>query len=233
LQTSSLLGQTALPCDTVAVLQQLESINHLPTYDTVTFRPNSLHELPKAQNRQLWFRDFEMPYKTRFTPRWNDYHIANYRAKHLDFVAYYRGKANITLAFQIGPNYQDLWAFHISVIRKIGDCFLITRSYFRHARFTYKAYAWLNAEQVDKFFDLINAVNTLKVTEKEPEGYTAFFADNRNKKTFYIDFKAETDPKTKEPTEALKNFVQFFDVGIPWRLSYESYSLLTQGPYLR
>src|SRR5690606_825443 len=121
----------------------------------------------------------------KLTNLWNDYAPNNYHASHLDFIKNYQGKKDIELAFQFGPN-GDLWAYHTFVIRKVGCCYLATRSYFRHARFTGKSYAILDKPQLDSLFSVINEQNILPLDTTETFDYCGYFLDNRNKKSFYI-----------------------------------------------
>ena len=140
-------------------------------------------------NTILWYRDVESPDTTKFTKYWNAYVPVNYHADHYDFIEYYKGKPAVDLAFQLGPN-GDLWGYHIFVAKNIECCYLLTRSYFRHARFVYKAYAVLTAAQLDSLYSILEPIEKSKVNEKGSTfAYRGYFVDNRHNKTFFIDFE--------------------------------------------
>jgi len=214
-------------CDTLAIKALIASknMNRVPQYDSSTFEKYDFYKLNSSINRALWYRDIENVDTTKFTNLWNDYGRANYHASHLDFVKYYTGKKDIELAFQLGPNL-DLWAYHIFVIKKVGCCFLVTRSYFRHARFTYKAYAIINSKQLDSLYTILSNVNTQPVGNQEDFKYRGYFVDNRNKKQFFIDFDNETeqvkaDNEKRQRREEVKAICEFVDNNIKWIKTYE------------
>lgn len=211
-------------CDTVQTKEIVinKNFNRISQYDTVTFPKSDFYNLDSGINRTLWYRDVENIDTTKFTNLWNDYLPANYHASHLDFVKFYDGKKDIELAFQFGPN-MDLWAYHIFVIKKIGCCFLITRSYFRHARFTYKAYSIINSNQVDTLYSILKKVNVQPISDKEEFKYCGYFVDNRNKKQFFIDFEKETEKSADEgqkPKKEVNDLYEFVDKKINWTKTY-------------
>jgi hypothetical protein len=104
--------------------------------------------LDSAANRLLWFREIETGPSTSVTPLWDAYVSTNYQSSGEDFFKAYQGRDSIDLAIQIGPN-NYLWAYHHFILRPFNDCWILSRSYFQHARFTYKAYAVLNGAQVN------------------------------------------------------------------------------------
>jgi hypothetical protein len=179
-------------CDKAATdkIIKSKSFNKLPQFDD-TLTDKGFYSLSAADNRILWYRDIENPEKTKFTSLWNDYTRNNYRASHLDFVNYYQDKNDIELAFQFGPN-DDLWAYHTFVIKKINCCYLITRNYFRHARFTGKRYAIIDKPQLDSLFSVIAEQKTTQLDTVETFDYCGYFLDNRNKKN-----STSTSKKTK------------------------------------
>jgi hypothetical protein len=128
--------QDSCKCDSNIAKRQIlkKDFNQILPFDKVSFSQSNFYQLDSQTNRKLWFRDIESPIKTKFTSLWNAYSQSNYYANPIDFLQYYENKHNIELAFMFGPN-DDLWAYHIFIIKKINCCYLITRSYFRHNRF--------------------------------------------------------------------------------------------------
>ena len=213
-------------CDTLKTKETItkKTFNRITKYDTSAFSKSDFYKLNKDTNRMLWYRDIENIDTTKFTKLWNDYVPANYRASDLDFTKFYNRKKDIELAFQFGPN-MDLWAYHIFVIKKVGCCFLVTRSYFRHARFTYKAYSIINQEKLDSLYLILNRVNKQPVSDKEEFAYRGYFIDNRNNRTFFIDFKKEiekvkSDDEIIQPTQEIKELYDFVDKKITWTKTY-------------
>jgi hypothetical protein len=211
-------------CDSLKAKAMItdKNFNRIPKYDTTTFKIKDFYELDKDENRKLWYRDIENIDTTKFTSSWNDYARSNYHASHFDFIKFYEDKNDIILAFQFGPNL-DLWAYHIFVVKKIDCCFLITRSYFRHARFTYKAYAIISKTQLDSMYTVIEKTNKLALTDKEVFSYRGYFIDNLNKRKFYIDFENEilkTDNNEQEPKPEIIELYNFVDKIINWTKTY-------------
>ncbi|MEZ4988315.1 MAG: hypothetical protein R2795_25355 [Saprospiraceae bacterium] len=182
-----------------------KDFNRIAEYDTITFSADSLYAIDPQENRRLWYRDIENPDTTKFTKYWNAYVPSNYHANHLDFIEFYENRPDIEIAFQFGPN-MDLWAFHIFVIKKIDCCYLATRSYFRHARFTYKAYSIMTKDKVDSLFSVLEPINKIAVDKTESWNYSGYFADNRNKTKFFIDFEKETIKDSNEPQRISLNY---------------------------
>jgi hypothetical protein len=214
-------------CNTTEFLQSLRvsDFNKIHQYDTVTFSPNNLYGISAEENRRLWYRDIQNPDTTKFTKYWNDYVPTNYHADHLDFVKYYKDNPETEIAFQFGPN-GDLWAYHIFVIRKIDCCYLATRSYFRHARFTYKAYAVMNKAQVDSLFKVLEPINKIPIDTVSTWNYRGYFSDNRNKTQFYVDFEKEVEVADSvmdfpTPKREIRNLYDFVDKGIKWKDTYK------------
>lgn len=216
----------ACDCDTIQTKNIVtnKSFNRIPQYDTFIFAKSDFYKLNTIVNRDLWYRDIENIDTTKFTNLWNDYSPFNYHASQLDFVNFYTNKKDIELAFQFGPN-MDLWAYHIFVVKKIGCCFLVTRSYFRHARFTYKAYSIINTKQVDSLYSILSKVNTQPVGQKEEFKYCGYFVDNRNGKQFFIDFEKETEKVSpnngeQQPKKEVMALYEFVDKKINWTKTY-------------
>lgn len=224
-------------CDTVRIekIIQDKNYNRIKKFDdTLTLNEIFFYKLSAEDNRQLWFRDIENIKETQFTSFWDDYHKKNYHTSHKDFVNYYKDKENIELAFQFGPSF-DLWAYHIFVIKKIGGCYLATRSYFRHARFTSKSYAILGKCKLDSLFLILSQQKCIEANESETFNYQAYFIDNRNKKSFHLVFdkiedidweydkKSNSFKKVKveiEPGSQIKNLYNFVDKEINWIRTY-------------
>jgi hypothetical protein len=204
------------PCDSLKAnaIANSRDFNRKPEYDTSSFDMINFFQSDSV-NRMLWFRDVENTDATKFTALWNDYYPAAYHASHPDFVKYYEGKRDIELAFQFGPNL-DLWAYHIFVIKKMDCCFLLTRSYFRHARFTYKAYSIINERQLDSLYYILDRINKFK------NSYLGYFVDNRRRNTYFIDLETVVvAPKTrKETRKELQALYDFVDKGINWKKTY-------------
>ncbi len=152
------------------------------------FNFKKFNSLSGTENKLLWYTEIESPFKTKYTPLWNDYSSNNYRASQLDFINNYQEKKDVLLAFQFGPN-ADLWAYQTFVFRKVNDCFLATRTYFRHARFTYKSYAILNKAQVDSLYNLLVEQKVQTLVNIEPSAYSGYFIDNIKNRSFYINFE--------------------------------------------
>ena len=196
-----------------------KSFNRIAEYDTSAFAADSLYGISPEENRRLWYRDIENPDATKFTKYWNDYVPGNYHADHLDFIKYYENNRDIEIAFQFGPN-MDLWAYHIFVIRKLDCCYLATRSYFRHARFTYKAYAIIAPSLVDSLFQVLELINKTPIDIAASGNYSGYFADNRSKTKFYIDFEKETQ-ESDEPKKEIMDLYNFVDKNINWTTTYD------------
>ena len=209
-------------CDSIRTssIVTSDTFNRMSQYDTTSFDMSIFFENDSI-NRVLWYRDVENIDTTKFTKHWNDYYPAAYHASHGDFVQYYSGRKNIEMAFQFGPN-RDLWAYHIFVIRKIDCCYLITRSYFRHARFTYKAYGIIKEQQLDSLYTILRNINKKPVEALIQYDYLGYFVDNRHKNNFFIDFEEEviapkTEPQTRKEIRVLYDFV---DKRISWTKTY-------------
>jgi hypothetical protein len=221
----SLLQENSCACDTVETKKIIteKNFNRLPRFDDSSFNPQDFYKLAADTNRLLWYRDIENTDTTKFTRLWDDYHRFNYHASHLDFVKYYEGKKDIELAFQFGPN-MDLWAYHTFIVRKIGCCYLMTRSYFRHARFNYKAYAILDRGQLDSLYSVLANIPAVPVGEKEEFRYFGYFVDNRNGRKFCTDFQKELTDKTDIGSQSSKKEIEtlyeFVDKKINWRITY-------------
>lgn len=215
----------ACDCDTIQTKKIVTSgnFNRIPEYDSSNFAKLDFYKLDSSINRNLWYRDIENIDTTKFTNLWDAYFPANYHASHLDFIKYYKERKNIELAFQFGPN-QDLWAYHIFVIKKINCCYLVTRSYFRHARFNYKAYAIIDGKQLDSLYSVIGSIHTEQIGTKEDFKYCGYFVDNRNGKTFYIDFEnqpeIEKPGNNRQPKKEIKDLYDFVDKHIKWTETY-------------
>lgn len=224
-------------CDKAATEKIIKSkdFNKLPQFDD-TLTDKGFYSLSAADNRTLWYRDIENPEKTKFTNLWNDYAPNNYHASHLDFIKNYQGKKDIELAFQFGPN-GDLWAYHTFVIKKIGCCYLATRSYFRHARFTGKKYAILDNEQLDSLFNVLSKQKYSNIGQTESFDYCGYFVDNRNNKTYYINFDKDQltettwhdttktefpipDIESQKPRPEIELLYDYVDNKIKWTKTY-------------
>jgi hypothetical protein len=216
-------------CDKPATKRIIKrkDFNKLSKFDD-TLTVKGFYSLSAADNRTLWYRDIESPEKTKFTNLWNDYGSNNYHASHLDFIKNYQGKNDIELAFQFGPN-GDLWAYHTFVIKKIGCCYLATRSYFRHARFTGKEYAILDKAQLDNLFIVLAEQIPQAIDTVETFDYSGYFMDNRNNKSYYINFekdqlwvpsKQDTAIKTMEVRPEINKLYVFVDDKINWTKTY-------------
>lgn len=209
-------------CDKEKVIEIIKAkdFNSIPEYDTDDFDAGSLYELSGEENKRLWYRDIENPEPTKFTRYWDDYHMNNYHANHKDFIAFYDDKPNVELAFQFGPNW-DLWAYHIFVIKKIDCCYLATRSYFRHARFTYKAYAIMDQSAVNELRKILDSVNKNSMDTVKWD-YRGYFVDNSSDQEYFIDFDNEIDSLTNEPKVEISLLYNFVDNKIKWNESYSN-----------
>ncbi|MBT1701029.1 hypothetical protein KK083_29320 [Fulvivirgaceae bacterium PWU4] len=212
----------ACSCDTTKFLYTIRSgeFNRIPEYDTITFAAGKLYDLSANENKRLWYRDIENPDTTKFTRYWNDYLPNNYHADHLDFVNYYENKPETEIAFQFGPN-MDLWAYHIFVIKKSGCCYLATRSYFRHARFVYKAFAIIDKSKVDSLYAILEPISKIPMDADSSWRYRGYFADNRNQTKFYVDFETEMEADHRTPKKEVKSLYNFVDNSIKWVKTYD------------
>lgn len=180
-----------------------KNFNSLPRLDTC----KKLARLSYADNRLLWYRDIENPDTTKFTRQWSDFIPNNYHASHPDFINYYKGRKNIELAFLFGPT-GDMWGYHAFILKKVDCCYLLTRSYFSNARFTYKAYAVLGKSTADSLFRVAGKQVKVAGDKLDKNFYCADFVDNRNKQIYYVDLSIEHDDVVR-----LFNFV---DEKIKW-----------------
>lgn len=220
-KSDSIEEDNSCSCDTLKALATINEIsfNRINKYDRKEFPADSLYLLSKEQNKELWYRDIQNPHATKFTKLWNGYVRTNYHASHKEFVEYFNKKENIELAFQFGPN-MDLWAYHTFVARKLNRCYLVTHSYFRHARFTYKSYSIVNKDKLDSLFSVINKLQPSKTDTNESWNYSGHFVDNRDNKTFFVDFTKMKKPETDEPTKEVKALYDFVDKKINWNKTY-------------
>lgn len=217
---TSLLGQHTCYCDTVQARNAIlaSDFNSIPEYDTIP--AHGLYELSGAENRRLWYRDVENPDTTKFTRYWNDYVDNNYRADNNDFIHYYENSFDVEIAFQFGPN-MDLWAYHIFVIRKIGCCYLATRSYFRHARFTYKAYAIVSQNEVDGLYHMLDPLNKVPIDTTNSRTYGGYFVDNRSESQYYVNFTEGVTRNNREPKKEILDLHDFLNNRIDWVTTYK------------
>lgn len=223
---NSPMNKPACDCDTLQTKKIVtnKNFNRISQYDTVNFSESDFYNLDSSINRTLWYRDIENIDTTKFTNLWNDYLPANYHASQMDFVEFYKGRKDIELAFQFGPN-MDLWAYHIFVIKKINCCYLVTRSYFRHARFTYKAYSIINNNQLDILYSILKEIDVHPIGDKEEFKYSGYFVDNRNKKNYFIDFEKEEEKakainKEENSKKKVDDLYEFVDKKISWTKTY-------------
>ena len=223
------MNNNACNCDFIETDSIIKSnvFNKLPQFDD-TLTNEGFYSLSATDNRTLWYRDIENPEKTKYTSLWNDYARNNYHASHLDFVKYYEDKNDIELAFQFGPN-DDLWAYHTFVVKKIKCCYLVTRSYFRHARFTRKRYAIIDKPHLDSLFSVLAEQKVSQVDSNVTFDYCGYFRDNRNKKSFYINFKKDqvwvtnkqdTTRMHMEVRPEISKLYDFVDNKIKWTKTY-------------
>jgi len=215
-------------CDSSAVKNfvQQNSFNSAHEYDSKSFGKKKFYELDSQTNRILWFRDIENPTKTKFTELWDAYWDKNYFVNPLDFLNFYKNKKGVQLAFIFGPN-GDLWAYHIFVIKKIECCYLITRSYYRHNRFTYKAFSVFDKNKLKDLYSIINRINLTSLETKKAYGYTGYFVDNISRNEFLIDFEKEViqskdSAKLHErtPKQEILGLYDFVDKSFHWIKTY-------------
>lgn len=191
------------------------------------------YKLSKKKNRILWFDDIESPKPTDFTPYWDSYHKKNYYFSRKDFIKKYQKNEEIPIAFNIGPSW-DLGAYTLFVVKKINDCYLITLSYFRHSRFTYKSYSIITKSQLDKLFSLLKNLTKsfeLKKDQNIDWDTDACFVDNRNNQIYFpkmydsVEITDLLDGKmttfgTEELNENMKSFNDYLYNGINWIETY-------------
>lgn len=221
--------QDSCNCDSNIVkrLIKRKDFNQILPFDNATFSNSKFYQLDSQTNRKLWFRDIENPTKTKFTALWDAYSQSNYYASPIDFLQYYENRNNIELAFMFGPN-ADLWAYHIFIIKKINCCYLITRSYFRHNRFTYKSYSILDGHKLADLYKIISNAHPKKIDSTKSYGYCGYFMDNSNKRKYLIDFSTEVIQEKDssniihdKPKEEILTLYNFVDKEINWTVTYE------------
>lgn len=207
-------------CDTNQTLQIIRdsNFNKIPEYDTVKYTDDDFYKLDGKINKQLWYREIENPEPTQFTKYWDDYHGNSYHSNHLEFVEFYENKPDIELAFQLGPS-GPLWAYHMFVFKKVDCCYLVTHTLFPHARITFKAYSILDENMVDSLFNILKPLNKLSVSEDVKFDFLGYFADNRNKTKYFIDFDKETKGGS-EPKKEITDFLNFINETINWTRTY-------------
>ena len=112
---------------------------------------------------------------------------------------------------------------------KTGCCYLVTWSYYRHARFTSKRYAILGPQDIDSLFSVLGNLDKLPAQYDDAfdyrRSYSGVFVDNRNGNRFDIFFETLQVPSyagsTKwVPTPAIKKLYDFIETNIPWRETY-------------
>ncbi len=214
-------------CDSSAVkkLVQQKTFNSIAEYDVKSFGKKKFYELDSQTNRTLWFRDIENPTATKFTELWDAYWDKNYYANPRDFVGFYKNKKDIPLAFIFGPN-GDLWAYHIFVIKKVDCCYLITRNYYRHNRFTYKAFSVFDNTKLKKLYSILSKINLTSLATNRRHGYSGYFMDNLSGNNFFIDFENEVikskDSSNLEskPKPEILDLYNFVDESIKWNKTY-------------
>lgn len=220
-----LFAQSApFDCDTSKINSIIldKNFNRLPKYDTTTFTVQDFYKLDRDENRILWYRDIENIDTTKFTSSWNDYARSNYHASHLDFLNFYENRQDIELAFQLGPN-GVLWTYFTFVVKRINECYLVTRTNFAHARFRYKAYAIINKTQLDSLYSTLEKTNRQLVNDNNTYSYSGYFVDNRNKRKFFLDLQKEvieTDGHQKPKPEIMELY-DFVDKKINWTKTYQ------------
>jgi len=211
-------------CDTLQTKATVTDPNYdrMPQYDADELTDWDFYKLDSTTNRMLWYRDVESVDSTKLTAYWNDYYQNNYHLSQLDFIKYYTGRPGIEMAFLLGPNRADLLAYHIFVVKKVGCCYVLTRNYFRHARFTYKAYAILNQPQVDSLHILVDRTSKVPMGDTEHKGYAAYFTDNCNQQQYFIDLQKKPDGDTAAAAARanLRALLHFVDKRVAWNKTY-------------
>jgi hypothetical protein len=176
---------------------------------------DNIYGLTREECRSLWFRDIESPDTSKFTRQFNSYFASSYYADNRDFASYYKGRKDIPLAFQLGPN-MDLWAFHSFVARSIDSCYLLTHSYYRHARFTMKEFAFLDRAGLDT---LRTRLYALKSTSQDTSWYSLVVSDNAHNEQFFAGMGNREDVDSL--VQKLRNqLYDHLDKVIAWRKSY-------------
>jgi len=225
-----------------------------------TFYPESFRKLdisekkwrkiPSKQNRDLWLAEIEYPFKTNFTSYWDDYSENQYRADRDDFLNHYKQKKEVLYAIIQGPNWMNLWAYSITTVKQIDEHYILSNSYFRHNRFTYKAIAILDKDEFNEFTSKVNILTQLTVStfgssidstsyaeqkKKNPDWptseinemcFSGYLIDNVNNKTWFLHgyegIRFMGDPKVEKFYEdKVEMFDKYFDQKIKWETTYE------------
>ncbi|HAA18873.1 MAG TPA: hypothetical protein DCR93_28465 [Cytophagales bacterium] len=217
-------GQTADPlsttCDSAQAANHLLSPEylHLPAFDHSHFTTDSFYSLPLAANRRLWFREIEHPDSTRFTPHWWD-RPESYHADQLDFAQHYWLDSTVRLAMQFGPN-EDLWAYNIFIVKEVAGCLVVSRSYFRHARFTYKAYALITEPQLLALRQQLGYFAHHRLRPVNTQEHYAIIADHQCPAPYYLDVGAALQERGTLPHRVMLDLFAFLGEELPWVTTY-------------
>lgn len=190
-----------------------------------SLKESTFYALSEVESRVLWFSEIENPNRTEYTKLWLSSSDI-YHTSQKDFVKYYNNRTDIELAFQLGPH-GVMWSYHLFIVKKIGCCYLITRTDNTHNRIHSKRYAILNQDEFKKLNNIINTQKTSPLDTVFTFSYCGYFIDNKNKKRFYIDFEQIGNDtlqiRKKNNEESLEQFFNFIEKDIQW---VETYSLL-------
>lgn len=223
----------ACECDTVKIKSIIlnKEFDNIPRFDTVPYSQQNFDSLPDTTKSVLWYRDIENATPTQFTKFWSSGRFM--RVKTFDtptkdvsgesaFFDKYYNRKNIELAFEFGPN-MDLGAYHYFIVSKVENCFLITHSYYRHARFTFKSYAIIDVQQLNSLYGHLEKINRENFIGQTGIGYAGYFVDNRNKEKFFVDFDKEKDVNKASDnyTKEVQEVFDFLDKKIDWIVTYQ------------
>lgn len=227
------LAMSNCDCDTLKAKATVfhKEFNNIPLFDTVNFLQQNFDTLPRNVKELLWFRDLENAIPTQFTSFWSSGRFTRIKdsdttdkvvvSREKAFVDRYFNRQNIELAIELGPN-MDLWAYHYFIFRKIENCYVVTHSYFRHARFTFKSYAIINETQLKSLFEILEKANVEDFVGQTANGYAGYFVDNRNKRNLFIDFQSKKNVRENQNnySEEIQNLFEYLDKKIAWNVTF-------------
>ena len=213
------------------VLKVVKEQLFIPKYDTLaSFSEKEFIWLGVNESVELWIRDIESPDTTRYTKYWNEFAGSDLAIGDRGFTDHYSNRSDIEIAFKFGPILYDLFSYHIFVVKEIDNYFLVTRSYFRHNRFTYKAYAILSKERIDRLFSILDIRTKIPMDTAKTSGYIGVFVDNRNNIQYYLDFQKESIEAENNPkkTKEYLSLFNYLDQEIEWKVTYDLFSIPPQ-----
>lgn len=208
-------------CDSACLYNVVTSpgFGGVSAWDDARISADTIYGSGDSLVRALWFRDIESPDTTRFTRSFNSYFRGTYSASAKDFINFYHGRRDVPLAFQLGPN-DDLWAFHSFVVKPVDECYLISHSYYRHGRFTFKAFGFLDKGGLDTLREKLLAFTQWPLDTTERYYYELGICDNEKHVALRSNMK-EPEDTTSARSRTMHRLYDHLDHSIRWFHSYD------------